>query len=89
MKLDGFVYQLEDFFSCVSRGDTAGQVGYVGSKTSFAFLDYNSVSQFFIPPVYFKPACFRILLNVPGGTSTPGFPDTVTVPGRFGFLNWR
>jgi len=41
------------------------------------------------PPVYFKPACLRILFNAPGGTSTFGLPDTVTVPDCFGFLNWR
>ena len=89
MKLDGFMNQLQHFFSCIRRSDTAGQIRHVGTETSFTFLDYNSVSQFLVPPVYFKPACFRILFNVPGGTSTLGLPDTVTVPGRFGFLNWR
>src|SRR5207248_1047027 len=89
VKLDGFMNQLQDFFLGIRSSDTAGQVRHVGAKTSFTFLDYHSISQFFVPPVYFKPACFRILFNVPGGTSTLGFPDTVTVPGWFGFLNWR
>src|ERR1700738_60195 len=68
--------QLQHFFSCIRRNDTAGQVRHVGTKTSLTFLDYNRVSQFFVPPVYFKPARFRILFNVPGGTSTLGLPDS-------------
>jgi hypothetical protein len=31
-----------------------------------------------------RPACFSALLSVPGGTSTLGFPATVTVPGFVG-----
>jgi hypothetical protein len=31
-------------------------------------------------PQFFKPACFRMLLKVPGGTSMLGLPATVTVP---------
>ena len=30
---------------------------------------------------YLRSACFSILFNVPGGTSTLGFPAIVTVPG--------
>jgi len=89
VKLDGFMNQLQDFFLRIRSSYAAGQVRHVGAKTSFTFLNYNSVSQFIVPPVYFKPACFRILFNVPGGTSTFGLPDTVTVPDLFGFLNWR
>jgi hypothetical protein len=28
-----------------------------------------------------SPACFKMLFNVPGGTSAEGWPAIVTVPG--------
>jgi len=43
------------------------------SKSAFSFRHYLS------------PACFRTLISVPGGTSTLGFPATVTVPDLMGW----
>jgi hypothetical protein len=34
---------------------------------------------------YLRPACFRVLIKVPVGTSVLGFPATVTVPGLNGW----
>jgi hypothetical protein len=35
----------------------------------------------------FRPACFRTLFHVPGGMSSPRFPETVTLPRRSGCLS--
>jgi len=53
-------------------------------KTGFALFNHNGI---FHIGTYFKPACFRILFSVPGGTSIPDFPDTVTVPRFVACLN--
>ncbi len=37
----------------------------------------------------FNPACLRVLFNVPGATSSPGLPATVTRPGFVACLNCR
>src|ERR1039457_5358492 len=38
---------------------------------------------------YFRPACLRMLFNVPGSTSSLRWPAMVTRPGFLGCLYWR
>jgi hypothetical protein len=45
----------------------------------WAFFDYNQIAHFG-RSYFLRPACFRTLFSVPGGTSMLGFPATVTVP---------
>jgi hypothetical protein len=78
VKFDGFLNQDSDLFSGIGGRNATRQVGYVCTKAARSLFDDNQVLH--IRPHFFKPACFRMLLKVPGGTSTLGLPATVTVP---------
>ena len=62
-------------FSCFANRDASRKIRHIGAERCRAFFDDCNVVHFF------KPACFKILLSVPGGTSTLSFPAIVTVPG--------
>jgi len=79
MELDSLMNQGQNFFTRIARSDTAGKVGNVGSKRRGAFFDYNQIAHFGHSD-FLRPACFRALFRVPGGTSTLSFPANVTVP---------
>jgi hypothetical protein len=64
-------------------GNATGKVGRVRGEASASLLDYDQVFH------GFNPACLRILFNVPGATSSPGLPATVTRPGLLACLNCR
>jgi len=66
------------------RGDAARKVRNMGSVGGRAFFNDDEVSHR-DHSCFFRPACFSALLNVPGGISILGFPDTVTVPV---FVGW-
>ena len=55
-----------------------GKVGNVGAKAFLTFLDDYEVLHRWSS--FFRPACLSTLFKVPGVTSEPVFPDTVTVP---------
>jgi hypothetical protein len=83
MKHDGFLNQRNDFVTCLGGGNTSRQIRDIGTVAILTFFyDYQIFHGH-----YFSPACFRMLLSVPTGTSIPGFPDTVTVPNFLGCLN--
>jgi hypothetical protein len=84
VKLNGFLNEFENLVSGFRHGGTTWQIGNVRPETSFALFNHDGIFHIY---TYFKPACFRMLFNVPGGTSMPGFPDTVTVPRFVGCLN--
>lgn len=79
VELDRFVDERRQFLTRFAGGDAARQVRHVGSKTRRALLYHYQILH--VRPHFFRPACLRMLPNVPGGTSTLGLPDTVTVPG--------
>ena len=83
VELDGLTDELQRFIPCLAGCDTAGKIGNVGSKRFGALFDHNEVPHLTLSYL-FKPACFSTLLSVPGGTSTPGLPATVTIPGFIG-----
>ena len=78
VEFDSFLNQCGDFFSGIGGRDTARQIGHVCAKTAVSLFDDNQVLH--ARPQFFKPACFRMLLKVQGGTSMLGLPATVTVP---------
>ncbi len=51
-------------------------VGAVGGRAFFNDYEISHGKH----SCFFRPACFSALFRVPGGMSTLGFPDTVTVP---------
>ena len=63
-----------DFVARVARCDTTRNIWRVCGETGLGLLDDNQVLH------GFKPACLRMLFNVPGATSSPGLPATVTSP---------
>lgn len=79
MELDGFLDEAFHLCSCGSDRNTTGKIGYVCAETRRAALNDDKILHG--KPHFFKPACFRMLASVPGGTSTLGLPATVTVPG--------
>jgi len=79
MKLDGFLNQCRYFFPRIGGRDATRKIGHIRTKAAGALFDDYQVLH--VRPHFFKPACFRMLLKVPGGTSTLGLPATVTVPG--------
>jgi hypothetical protein len=89
VKFNSLFDQPQDFGSAFGYGDASRQVGDVSSKAGFTFFDYDGVAHAFYCSYFFNPACFKILFDVPGGTSMLGFPETVTVPGWFECLSCR
>ncbi len=85
VKFDRFLNQYNEIFASLSNCYASRQIGYICPESVLAIFDYYKIFH----SRYFSLACFRILLSVPGGTSMPGFPDTVTVPDFVGCLNCR
>src|SRR5688572_21406 len=78
MEFNGGLHLLLDLRASPAGGDTARQVGGVSRVARAAlFHDDEDFHRF-------NPACVRILFNVPGGTSSPGLPGTVTSPAPAG-----
>jgi hypothetical protein len=75
VKGDGFPHLAFDLFTSRPCGYTAIEVGRVSGIAAASFLYDNQVLFHF-----FKPACFRILLKVPGPKPSLGLPGTVTNP---------
>ena len=82
MKFDCFLYEVFDFLLRLTGGYTARKIGNIGAVARGTTFDDNKVLH--VQPHFFKLACLRALLKVPGGISTLGLPDTVTVPGFVG-----
>src|SRR5580698_11580094 len=74
MKIDGLADQFLGFIQSLGGDAETWEVGGVGTPPSLRLLVNDQI-------FHFKPACFRILFNVPGGMSSDGCPSTVTVPG--------
>jgi hypothetical protein len=72
-----------DFVARVAGGDATGKIWGICREASPRPFDDNQVFH------GFNPACLRTLFNVPGATSSPGFPATVTRPGFVACLNCR
>ncbi|OGA31479.1 MAG: hypothetical protein A3F75_14595 [Betaproteobacteria bacterium RIFCSPLOWO2_12_FULL_64_23] len=84
MELNGFPNERKHLFLCFPGSDATRKVWNMCSVRGRAFFNDYEVSHK-NHSCFFKPACFSALFNVPGGMSTLGFPDTVTVPG---FVGW-
>ena len=87
MQLDSLLNEDGDLFARLARCDAARKVWHIGTKAARALLDDNEILH--MRPHFFRPACFRMLFNVPGGTSTLGLPATVTVPALEVWWYWR
>ena len=83
MEREGLADQFPHLGPALRDGDAAWQVRYICTITSLALLDNDGVAH------RFSPACLRMLLSVPGGTSRLGSPATVTVPDFVGCSNCR
>ncbi len=84
MELDGFLDELHDFIAAFRDCGATRQIGDVSAPARVTLFNNDHVFHW---RTYLSPACFRMLSSVPGGMSTLGFPDTVTVPGLLGCLN--
>ena len=76
MKLNRLSNQLPNFLLGFSDSNAPWEVGDVCAEARVALFDDDGV----LHGRYLSPACFRMLLRVPGGMSRLGFPATVTVP---------
>ncbi len=83
MKLNCLPNKRKNLFLRFPGGDATGKVWNVGSVGGWAFLNNYEVSHG-NHSCFFRPACLSTLFKVPGGMSTLGFPDTVTVPAFVG-----
>src|SRR5215469_11351022 len=75
MKLDRLTDQLLCLFQRSSDYTQSGESRGISAATITRFLMDDEI-------LHFKPACLRILFNVPDGTSTDGCPATVSVSTR-------
>src|SRR6185436_13929439 len=82
MHLNGLIHIPLGLISRAARGDAPGQVRRVCRVILAGIFDNDEKSVH----VHFRPACLRMLLNVPGARSSPGFPAMVTRPGFVGCL---
>jgi len=80
VELDGFSDQRFDFHLRFGHGDATRQIGHVRPEACRPPFDDHQILHCSVPH-FFKPACFTMLLSVPGGISTLDLPATVTVPG--------
>src|SRR5262245_45608184 len=82
---------LADFPLCFLPGfagrDAARQVWHISRLVGFRLFDYDRVTHHDF--VSFSPACFNMLLTVPGAKSSDGLPTMVTRPGLVGCLYCR
>jgi hypothetical protein len=65
MKRDSFPHELLDFLTRRTGCDAAWHVGRVCRKPAGRLLDNDQELH------HFRPACLRMLLSVPGATSSP------------------
>ena len=72
-----------DFFARAPGRDATRQVRRVCGEAGLRLLNDDQILH------GFNPACLRMLFNVPGATSSPGLPATVTSPGFVACLNCR
>ena len=79
MQDDRFADKIQNLGTCFANGNTAGEIRYVGAEGRGALFDNDQVAHL-MSPYLLRPACFKTLFSVPGGTSIPGLPATVTVP---------
>jgi hypothetical protein len=75
VEFDCFPNEPHYFLAARTCGDTTGQIRNVGAPASFASFNDDRVTH--RQTHFLRPACFRILFNVPGGISTFGLPATV------------
>ena len=69
--LSNFRFRLFDAGACC---DAAWKVRHIGGIIAACVLNHHCVFHF---SSAFKPACFNMLLNVPGAKSSDGFPAIV------------
>jgi hypothetical protein len=72
-----------DFVARIPSGDATRKVRRICGEAGLGLLDDDQILH------GFNPACLRMLFNVPGATSSPGLPATVTSPGLVACLNCR
>jgi hypothetical protein len=86
VELDGFHNQSARIFQGWAGCYTAGKVRDVGAPVAGHLLKHHHVFHHF-----FHPACLIIEFNVPGDSSSFGWPATVTVSesGLPSWTNWR
>ncbi len=82
VELDGFLNKLKNLCLGFARRDAARKIRYIRPVAARTLLQYDHITH--TNYSFLRPACFSALLSVPGGTSTLGFPATVTVPGFVG-----
>ena len=87
MKLDGFTNLSLHFVDGGTGGYATWEVWNVGREIWSRIFDNDGIAH--DSPHFLKPACLRMLFSVPGASSSPGFPGTVTRPDFVGCLNWR
>lgn len=81
VELDGFLDRGEYFSARFTNCNATRQIGDVCPERGWALFDNDEVSHS-DGPYFFSPACFKVLLSVPGGMSTFGLPATATLPGQ-------
>jgi len=86
MKLHCFSNLNFQFLSCFRSGDATWQVRHVRRPVSLTRLVNHRV---FSHDCFSRSACRSTLFNVLGCTSSPGCPETVTVPDLAGCRNCR
>ncbi len=90
MEDDGFRNQLPGFLACLSRCNTAGQVGHIGAVVVRRFLNYDRILKpYHLFPPSLSPACLKIQFHVFGFKSSRPCPATVTRPDLTGCLYCR
>jgi 5-methylcytosine-specific restriction endonuclease McrA len=85
VELDGATDEPPHFRQRPARNSDTGKIRDVGAVTSCASFDDDEV----VHRDHLRPAVFRMLCNVPGGTSAEGWPATVSRPVFPGCLSWR
>ena len=71
VKLDRFANQALNLFEGIADRNATRQVRYISTEALLTHFNHNRI---FHHRHHFKPACFRMLFSVPGGTSTEGLP---------------
>src|SRR5262249_1619533 len=83
MKTDGFADFLLNSCNAIARGDTARQVWHVSRIVAFRLFDHDCITH---QRWSLKPACFKMLFNVPGARSSDGFSGDCHATGLFRML---
>ena len=86
VQFDRFANEPLGLGQIIRDGHASRQVGYIRANTGRSLLvDYSVLVIYSLV----NPACLKMLLRVPLGTSFPGCPATVTRPDFMGCLNCR